>query len=161
MPRGRQTRTLQPSQIERLEMFKRAPHEGAAHGYSLPQLRSAMGLGCSWETLQKALQGRAVWDQHCDYIAQWIERYLPAAVSDFVPREHDHRNGVKRCPACHPSLAQPEKSSEGAASSTTTAIPSSSQRDDASGDAASEEDFSNVKSDEKAAGADGVIRRPR
>ena len=78
MARGRQTRKLRPDQITRLETFKRAPHDGAQHGYSLPQLRLAMALGCSWETLQKALQGLPVWDKHHDYIAQWIERFLPA-----------------------------------------------------------------------------------
>jgi hypothetical protein len=78
MPRGRQTRKLRPDQITRLETFKRAPHDGARHGYSLPQLRSAMALGCSWETLQKALLGLPVWDKHHFYIAQWIDRFLPA-----------------------------------------------------------------------------------
>jgi hypothetical protein len=60
--------------------FKKAAHpeHGAPHGYSFPQLRSAMAIGCSWETVQKALQGLPVWEQHHFYIAQWIERYLPA-----------------------------------------------------------------------------------
>jgi hypothetical protein len=78
MARGRQTRKLRPDQVQRLEQFKRAAHDGAPHGYSLPQLKLAMTLGCSWETLQKALQGLPVWDQHHSHIAQWIERYLPA-----------------------------------------------------------------------------------
>jgi hypothetical protein len=79
MPRGRQSRSLSRSQIRRLEEFRRASHEGAPHGYSLPQLRSAMAAGFGWRTLQKALQGRPVWDLHHSYIAQWIERFLPAA----------------------------------------------------------------------------------
>jgi len=80
MARGRQTRTLRPDQIARLAAFKKAPHpeHGAPHGYSFPQLRLAMAIGCSWETVQKALQGLPVWEQHHLYIAQWIERYLPA-----------------------------------------------------------------------------------
>jgi hypothetical protein len=77
MPRGRQARQLSKSQIERLEEFRRAPHEGARHGYSLPQLRLAMGAAFGWRTIQKALQGRPVWDLHYTYIAQWIDRYLP------------------------------------------------------------------------------------
>jgi len=78
MPRGRQSRTLNRSQIQRLEDFRRASHEGAPHGYSLPQLRSAMAAGFGWRTLQKALLGRPVWDLHYSYIAQWIDRFLPA-----------------------------------------------------------------------------------
>lgn len=77
MTRGRQTRKLTPSQIGRLETFRRARHEGAPSGYSLPQLRSAMGIGCSWETLQKALQGLPVWDLHHASIVQWIDRFVP------------------------------------------------------------------------------------
>ena len=76
MPRGRQTRRLTRSQIARLEAFRRARHDGAPSGYSLPQLRSAMALGCSWETLQKALQGLPVWYLHNFAIVQWIDRYL-------------------------------------------------------------------------------------
>ena len=80
MARGRQTRALRPDQIARLLEFKKAAHpeHGAPHGYSFPQLRSAMAVGCSWETVQKALLGLPVWDQHHSHIAQWIERYLPA-----------------------------------------------------------------------------------
>jgi len=78
MPRGRQTRTLRPDQIARLEDFRKASHEGAPHGYSLPQLRLAMGASFGWRTLQTALLGRPVWDLSYSYITQWIERYIPA-----------------------------------------------------------------------------------
>lgn len=77
MPRGRQSRSLNRSQIERLERFRRASHEGAPHGYSLPQLRSAIAAQFGWRTLAKALQGRPVWELHYAYIAQWVDRYLP------------------------------------------------------------------------------------
>jgi hypothetical protein len=87
MIRGRQTRTLRQDQIDKLEAFRRARHDGAPSGYSLPQLRSAMGLGCSWETLQKALQGRPVWDLHYFRIVQWIERFLTTPATDEEPQE--------------------------------------------------------------------------
>ena len=82
MPRGHQSRALRPDQIERLEAFRRASHEGAPHGYSLPRLRSAMGASFGWATLQKALAGRPVWDLHHAYIAQWIERFCPAPTQE-------------------------------------------------------------------------------
>lgn len=79
MPRGRQTRTLRPDQIERLKRFRMAPHDGAPHGYSLPQLRLAMDASFGWETLQNALLGRPVWDLSHAYIVQWLDRFVPAA----------------------------------------------------------------------------------
>ena len=82
MQRGPQTRSLHPAQIKRLEKFRRASHEGAPHGYSLPLLRTAMGASFGWQTLKKALAGRPVLELHHSYITQWIERYLeePPAV---------------------------------------------------------------------------------
>lgn len=79
MATGRQTRALKPDQIERLAEFKAAQHEDAPHGYSYAGLRSAMAASFGWQTLKKALAGLPVWDLHHTYIAQWIERYLPAA----------------------------------------------------------------------------------
>lgn len=79
MPRGKQTRALRPDQIARLLKFKKQPHDGAPHGYSYPQLRMAMAASFRWETLKKALGGHPVWDLHQSWIAQWIDRYLPAA----------------------------------------------------------------------------------
>jgi hypothetical protein len=93
MPRGRTSRVLSPEQIERLETFRHASHEGAPHGYSLPLLRSAMGAGFSWETLQKALQGRPVWIMHHAYIVQWIERFLPQ-VKDESDKETAPADGT-------------------------------------------------------------------
>src|SRR5882762_1834640 len=79
MPRGRQTRTLRPDQIERIQRFRMATHDGAPHGYSLPQLRLAMDASFGWETLRNALLGRPVWDLSHAYIVQWLDRYIPAA----------------------------------------------------------------------------------
>lgn len=78
MPRGPQTRTLRKDQIERLEQFRRTPHDGSPAGYSYPQLRIAMGSPCAWETVQKALQGRPVAQLIHGKISEWIERFLPA-----------------------------------------------------------------------------------
>src|SRR5208282_6581252 len=112
MARGKQTRALRPDQIARLDAFRKAAHpqEGAPHGYSFSQLRLAMAASFRWETLKKALGGLPVWDLHHDYIAQWIERYLPAA-----PLPVDGK-----------AAASGERSSEEAAP--TPLAPSSSQR---------------------------------
>jgi hypothetical protein len=76
MASGPQTRRLTPAQINLLEKFRRASHEGAPHGYTLPMLRSAMGASFGWQTLKKALAGRPVLELHHAYIVQWMERYL-------------------------------------------------------------------------------------
>jgi hypothetical protein len=152
MPRGRQTRTLRPDQIKRLEAFKRAPHDGAPHGYSLPQLRSAMALGCSWETLQKALQGLPVWDMHHTYIAEWIERYLPAA-----PAAVDGKAAASG--EREEAAASGEKSSEEAVS--TKPVPSSSQRDTGTLRHAASEEVSDVKPNEEEAGTNRTVRGSR
>jgi hypothetical protein len=81
-PRGRQTRVLRKEQIDRLEKFRRAPHDGAPNGYSLLQLKRAMSAPFTWETLRKALQGLPVWDLSYFYIASWIDRYLSAPPRD-------------------------------------------------------------------------------
>ena len=164
MPRGKQTRALRPDQIARLVKFKKEPHLGAPHGYSYPQLRTAMAANFRWETLKKALGGHPVWDLHQSWIAQWIERYLPAA-----PAPIDGKSAASG--ERDEAAASGERSSEEAAS-TTQPAPSSSQRNAgrSSGDAASEEvaaagkagrGESSDESDEEEAGATGTVRGSR
>jgi hypothetical protein len=93
---------LSPAQIQWLEKFRRSPHEGAPHGYTLPLLRTAMGASFGWETLKKALAGRPVLELHHAYIAQWIARYLePPAVrsgKDAASGERDEPEGEDAAP---------------------------------------------------------------
>lgn len=76
MPRGRQTIALTREQVALLEEFRKQPHDGAAAGYSVAQLRNAMSLPFSTETLGKALRGLPIWDLHHSWLASWIDRYL-------------------------------------------------------------------------------------
>ena len=73
MSPGRQSKTLRPDQIDSLETFRRKSHDGAPHGYSIPQLCTAMGAHFKWNTLKRALEGLPIWDLHYGFIAQWIE----------------------------------------------------------------------------------------
>lgn len=86
MARGRQTRILTKEQVQRLDLFRRARHEGAESGYSLPQLTKAMAAPFGYKTLGKALQGLPVWDLHHSYIVCWLDRFVPAGVpvQDFA-----------------------------------------------------------------------------
>jgi hypothetical protein len=77
MSPGRQSKTLRPDQIERLEKFRRMAHDGAPHGYSIPQLCTAIGAQFKWGTLRRALKGLPIWDLFHGFIVQWIESNLP------------------------------------------------------------------------------------
>lgn len=84
MPKGPETRILRKDQIDRLERFRRTPHDGSPAGYSYPQLRLALGSPCSWETVRKALQGRPIAYLIHARISEWIDRYLPPVT---LPKE--------------------------------------------------------------------------
>jgi len=146
---------LRKDQIERLEKFRKACHDGAPHGYSYPQLRLAMGMTFGWRSVQAALQGRPVWDLYHAPIAQWIERYLPAPAA----------------PVDGKSLAAGmERSSEEAAKFPPSA-PRSSQRqaepltgaasEEVSEDEPDEESRETDERHEKKTGATGTIRGSR
>jgi hypothetical protein len=93
MPRGRQSKTLRPDQIESLEKFRRMPHDDAPHGYSIPRLCTAMGAHFKWVTLQRALEGLPIWDLHYGFIAHWIEENTADGTAEG--READERHEEK------------------------------------------------------------------
>jgi hypothetical protein len=99
MPRGRQSKTLRADQIEGLEKFRRLPHDGAPHGYSIPQLRTAMGAQFKWGTLKRALEGLPIWELHYGFIAQWVEQNLPVkppADDGFTHEPDQEKAGATR-----------------------------------------------------------------
>jgi hypothetical protein len=89
MSPGRQSKMLRTDQIERLERFRRMAHDGAPHGYSIPQLRTAMGAQFQWGTLKRALEGLPIWDLHHGFIEQWIEQHMPAVPDAAASGEQD------------------------------------------------------------------------
>lgn len=92
--RGRQTRVLSKEQMDRLERFRTARHDGAESGYSLPQLTKAMAAPFGYRTVQKALQGLPVWVLHHAYIVSWLDRFVPTLtcpVDDDVVRSQAFR----------------------------------------------------------------------
>lgn len=123
MARGKQVRTLSKDHIERLERFRRAPHDGASAGYSYPQLRLAMGKPCTWSTLQKALKGEPIYELICWRIREWIDRYVPAketapvrdGKSAAAGRESDESEFPEQSDTGHGRSQDPEKDVDGAA----------------------------------------------
>src|ERR1700674_2112536 len=69
MPRGRQSLTLRPDYLERLEKFR------IAERLALPQLKLAMAAPCGWQVIARALEGKPVWEMNYRYIVEWIDRY--------------------------------------------------------------------------------------
>jgi hypothetical protein len=101
---GRRSKALRRDQIERLEKFRRLSHDGAPHGYSIPQLRTAMGAQFKWDTLKRALEGLPIWELHYGFIAQWIEGHLPlvplpdgktAAAGDMDERDEEKAGATR------------------------------------------------------------------
>jgi len=135
---------LRKDQIERLEKFRKACHDGAPHGYSYPQLRLAMGMTFGWRSVQAALQGRPVWDLYHAPIAQWIERYLPAPAAPIDGK----------------AAASGERSSEEAAKFPPSA-PRSSQRQAEPLTGAASEEVNEDDGHEEEAGATGTVRGSR
>jgi hypothetical protein len=74
MPHGRPSQALRKDQIDRLEQYRR---ENGNLG--LPRLNRTMGSPFKWRTLQRALEGRPVWDLNYEFIVAWIERMCPPA----------------------------------------------------------------------------------
>jgi hypothetical protein len=109
MATGPQTRALRKDQIERLEKFRRIPHDGSPAGYSYPQLRLTLGSPCTWKTVKKALEGLPIAILIHARISEWIERYLPplplpqdwkalAAGMDRTDEADEPKTGIEKTP---------------------------------------------------------------
>lgn len=82
MPPGRESKTLDKRQIERLKEFQRRMYL-SGRGGSVPQLKLAMtGAPFKWGVLQKAMKGEPIWIMNYDFIREWLDRNVP-----------DHGNG--------------------------------------------------------------------
>lgn len=77
MPRGPRCRTLTPSQIGRLEKFRRRGDVDHPHGFSYPQLKLSMNGNFSLDTLMRGMGGKPIQERFYGYIAEWLDRFLP------------------------------------------------------------------------------------
>lgn len=74
---GRRCHALTAKQIARLKEVQKKGD--GARPYSVPQLKLAMGGAAhfKYETLQRALDGKPVWEMTHSYIVQWLDRFFP------------------------------------------------------------------------------------
>jgi len=69
---GRESKSLLPRDIERLEKFK------AAKRLSIPQLKLAMAAPFKWGVLRSALNGDPIWILNHKFIVEWLDAHCPA-----------------------------------------------------------------------------------
>jgi hypothetical protein len=91
MTRGRQSKTLRPEEIRRLEEFR------VSRRLTYPQLKLAMEAPFKWSTLKKALRGLPIWDLNHKFIVEWLDVHCPekpaavdgktAAAGELVQRD--------------------------------------------------------------------------
>jgi hypothetical protein len=79
MTRGRTSRILSAADRTRLRQFQREHGQRLGVSIGLPQLRASMGAPFSWETLQRALAGKPIWESYHDFIVAFLDRHVPAS----------------------------------------------------------------------------------
>ena len=83
---GRRSRPLTTDMIRRLKEFQRAKR------YSVPELNSTMAGNFTWSTLQRALDGKPIWELSYEFIEAWLDKFVPANGS--VHHEHDFKRAA-------------------------------------------------------------------
>lgn len=68
-PTGRKSKTLPPDYIKVLLLEQRKLR------LSLPELNSRMANPFAWRTLQRALEGKPIWELNHEYIVQWADKH--------------------------------------------------------------------------------------
>jgi|HubBroStandDraft_6_1064221.scaffolds.fasta_scaffold149198_5 hypothetical protein len=105
MTRGRTSRVLSLNDRGRLRQFQIDHARRLGVSVGLPQLKSAMEAPFSWETLQRALAGKPIWDSYHAFIVAFLDRHVPAAHPatevDFKSRasgERDEEEEIEQLP---------------------------------------------------------------
>lgn len=68
-PTGRKSKVLPPDYIKVLLIEQRKLR------LSLPELNSRMACPFAWRTLQRALEGKPIWELNHEYIVQWTDKH--------------------------------------------------------------------------------------
>lgn len=93
MTRGRKSVVLSVGDRRRLRKFQ--TEHGVRLGVSigLPQLKLSMSAPFSWETLQRALEGKPIWHSYHEFIVAFLDRHAPKpqAAMDFKTRASGDR----------------------------------------------------------------------
>jgi hypothetical protein len=93
MTRGRTSKILSVADRRRLRKFQDDHARRLGVSVGLPQLNLAMEAPFSWETLQRALDGKPVWHSYHEFIVAFLDRVSPRPQSamDFKSRASGDR----------------------------------------------------------------------
>lgn len=99
MTRGRTSRILSARDRGRLRQFQTDHARRIGVSIGLPQLKLAMQAPFSWETLQRALRGKPVWESYHEFIVAFLDLHcpLPQSAMDYKSRasgEREEENGA-------------------------------------------------------------------
>jgi hypothetical protein len=74
---GRKSRVLSVTDRRRLRKFRdeHGRHLGVSLG--IPELKCSMSAPFSWETLQRALAGKPIWESYHEFIVSFLDRHVP------------------------------------------------------------------------------------
>jgi len=108
MTRGRTSKILSQADCRRLRQFQREHAQRLGVSIGLPQLRLSMGAPFSWETLQRALAGKPIWESYHEFIVAFLDRHMPSKVSslfDFKSRASGEREEEETAEPIHRGFA--------------------------------------------------------
>jgi hypothetical protein len=88
MTRGRTSKILSVGDRRRLRKFQNDHARRLGVSIGLPQLRLSMEAPFSWETLQRALDGKPIWHSYHEFIVAFLDHHAPSPQSamDFKSR---------------------------------------------------------------------------
>jgi hypothetical protein len=114
---GRPSKRLNAAHIERLKAYRRQ-RSPTGRSYSYAEMKLTMQAPCNWQTLQRAIEGKPIWEPTYEYIVRWLELHMPAkpgpAVRDYksaAAGDRDEPNGEPAAPGegAAPGKGAPER----------------------------------------------------
>lgn len=99
---GEAARALSPDVRRRLRKFRAnyAARLGRS-SLSIPQLKLSMNAPFTWETLQRAIAGKPIRSDNCQFIEEFLDRHAPKPLvaagldgKSLAAGEHNEENGT-------------------------------------------------------------------
>lgn len=95
MTRGRTSKVLSVADRRRLRKFQEEHSRRLGVSVGLPQLRTSMSAPFSWETLQRALNGKPIWESYHEFIVAFLDRHVPSE-QHALPMDYKSRAAGER-----------------------------------------------------------------
>jgi hypothetical protein len=103
MTRGRTSKILSAADRRRLRQFQSEHSRRLRVSIGLPQLKLSMEAPFSWETLQRALAGKPIWESYHEFIVAFLDRAVPGAQPrmDYKSRASGEREDESEAEPIH------------------------------------------------------------